>query len=122
MPYAFPVLPLLIGTALVGLSLSLRAGAVLDSRPVRFVARISFGIYIWHFLVMWLAPHVWEPAFRTWEADGWSNWLLTSSGVIMATLIIATLSFYLIEQPAVRWARRLEHRAVPARPALAQPP
>ncbi|QQR41001.1 acyltransferase family protein [Devosia rhizoryzae] len=119
LPYGFPWMPLAMGVALVALSLSVRVGKWLDGGPVRFIAKISFGIYIWHFLLMWLAPFVWPPAFRTWEPDGWSNWLLTSAGVIAATLIVATLSFYLIEQPAVRWARRLEKRSVRGEPATA---
>jgi len=107
-PYAFPAMPLATGVALVALSLSRHAGQMLDSPPVRFVARISFGIYIWHFLIMWLAPRVVPNAFNTGGPDGWTNWLLTSAGVIAVTLVVATASFYLVEQPAVRWARRLE--------------
>lgn len=118
-PYGFPSMPLAIGLALVALPLSVWVGQWLDSAPIRFIARISFGIYIWHFVIMWLAPHVVPTAFRTWEPDGWSNWLWTSLAVIVATLVVATLSFYLVEQPAVRWARRLEKRPVGPRPALA---
>lgn len=119
-PYAFPAMPIAVGVALVALSLSRHAGRMLDSRPVRFVARISFGIYVWHFLIMWLAPRVVPNAFETSGPDGWTNWLLTSAGVIAATLVVATASYYLVEQPAVRWARGLEHRRAARKvPALA---
>jgi peptidoglycan/LPS O-acetylase OafA/YrhL len=33
--------------------------------------------------------------------------------------MIATASFYLVEQPAVRWARRLEKRSADRRSVLA---
>ena len=119
-PYGFPWMPFAIALALVALPLSVRAGELLDRRPVRFIARISFGIYIWHFLILWLAPHVVPDAFRTWEDGGWSNWLWSSGGVMAATLVVATISFYLVEQPAVQWARRLEKSKRDAvQPALA---
>lgn len=107
-PYGFPFMPLAIGVALVALSLSVHAGRMLDSRPMRFVARISFGIYVWHFLIMWLAGQVIPGAFQTSGEGGWSNWLLTSAGVIVASFVAGTLSFYFVEQPVVNWARRLE--------------
>jgi peptidoglycan/LPS O-acetylase OafA/YrhL len=115
-PYGFPAMPLAIGAALVALPASKYAGRLLDNPPARLIARISFGIYIWHFLIMWLMPHVWSEAFQTSGEGGWSNWLQTSAIVVVATLIVATLSFFLIEQPVVNWARRLEKKphGVPA--------
>lgn len=118
-PYGFPLMPLAIGVALVALASSISVGRWLDSAPVRFIARISFGIYVWHMLIIWLAPKVVPGAFQTADAGGWYNWLWSSAGVVAASIAIATLSFYLIEQPAVRWARRFEHRTVAGRPALA---
>jgi peptidoglycan/LPS O-acetylase OafA/YrhL len=109
-PYGFPLMPLAVGVALVALPASKVAGRVLDNPPAVFIARISFGIYIWHFLIMWLAPHVVPEAFQTSGAEGWSNWLWTSAGVIAVTLVVATASFYLLEQPVVNWARSLEKR------------
>lgn len=107
-PYAFPFMPLAVGTALVGLSTSRFAGRLLEPRPVRFIARVSFGIYIWHFLVMWVIETLFPQAFATSGENGWTTWLMTSASVIAITLVVATLSFHLIEQPAVRWAKRLE--------------
>jgi peptidoglycan/LPS O-acetylase OafA/YrhL len=43
--------------------------------------------------------------------------LLFSSAIIVVTGIIAHASFYLMEQPIIRWARSLEERA----PAVLKP-
>ncbi|WP_235936088.1 acyltransferase family protein [Devosia aurantiaca] len=104
-PYAFPAMPIAVAVALVALAASQYAGLVLDARPVRFIAKISFGIYIWHALIIWLLDQL-TPVF-----DGsWSNWLASSAAVIALSVFVATLSFYFVEQPAVRWARRLEQK------------
>lgn len=107
-PYAFPVMPLAVGIALATLPSSIYLGRLLDNGLVHFVARISFGIYVWHFVVMWLIEKLVRGAFRTSGDDGWETWLQTSAAVLVITTIIATLSFYLLEQPAVRWARKFE--------------
>src|SRR5690606_7896219 len=60
-PYAFPWMPVAVGTALVGLPSSVLAGRLLDNSISRFIAAISFGIYIWHFLVIWLLERLVPP-------------------------------------------------------------
>jgi len=107
-PYAFPVMPLAVGIALATLPSSLFLGRLLDNALARFIARISFGIYVWHFLVMWLIEKLVDGAFKTSGPEGWATWLQTSALVMAITGVIATLSFYLLEQPVVRWARKLE--------------
>lgn len=109
-PYGFPAMPLAICVALVTLPSSLMAGRLLDNRPARFIAEISFGIYIWHFLVIGLMARLAPPAFQSWLDDGWSIWLWSSAIAIAVSIAVATLSFYLLERPMVRWARGLEKR------------
>ena len=114
-PYAFPWMPLLVGLALVALPSSVVAGRLLDCRPVRFIAQVSFGIYIWHFLTMWLVERTVPGSFDTAGPEGWSTWLMTSGGIIAASVVVATLSYRLLEKPAVDWARSLEPRLRGAR-------
>lgn len=116
-PYGYPWMPLAICVALVALPSSRLAGRLLDNRLSRFIAEISFGIYIWHFLIIGLIARLVPPTFQTGEADGWSIWLWSSAAAISISLVIATLSFYLLERPMVRWARGLENR--PERAAVA---
>ncbi|HEY8577496.1 MAG TPA: acyltransferase [Devosia sp.] len=109
-PYGFPWMPLTICVALVALPSSVIAGRLLDNRLSRFVAEISFGIYIWHFLIIGLMARLVPPAFQTWLDDGWNIWLWSSAVAIALSVLVARASFYLLERPVVRWARGLEHR------------
>ncbi|KKC34670.1 acyltransferase family protein [Devosia psychrophila] len=113
-PYGYPWMPLAICVALVALPSSRLAGRLLDNRLSRFIAEISFGIYIWHFLVIGLMARLVPPAFQTGGETGWSIWIWSSAIAIAISLAVATLSFYLLERPMVRWARGLESRPQPA--------
>jgi peptidoglycan/LPS O-acetylase OafA/YrhL len=109
-PYGYPWMPLAAGLALVALPSSALVGRLLDNRVSRFIAQISFGIYIWHFLVIGLMARLLPPSFQTGGEQGWSIWLWSSAAAIVVSIVVATLSFHLLEQPMVRWARGLEPR------------
>jgi hypothetical protein len=118
-PYAFPWMPLSVGLTLVALPSSLLVGRLLDNRLSRFIAEISFGIYIWHFLVIWLLGRLVPPSFDTSGEAAWSVWLWSSGATIAISVGLATASFYLLERPVVHWARTLEARFVRTRVAPA---
>jgi len=69
-------------------------GAVLSLRPIRWIGKISYGLYLWHWPVIDLMT------------DG--NTRIGGTPLVLAqiatTFAVATLSFYLIEQP-IRRAR-----------------
>lgn len=116
-PYGYPMMPLAIGVALVTLPSSRLAGKLLDNPVSRFIAEMSFGIYIWHFLVIGLLARLWPPAFETWNEGGWTIWLWSSAAAIVLSFVIAVASFYLLERPVMRWARGLEGKSRPANEA-----
>ena len=95
-------LPAAIGFALVVAAV---AGAPLRSRalvaaPVRALGTISYALYLWHYLaIMYLR------ARGAWPADMAEALALT----LTLTLPVAALSWFAIERPALRWARRREH-------------
>ncbi|HLK45693.1 MAG TPA: acyltransferase, partial [Acidimicrobiales bacterium] len=64
-------------------------GRALSLPPVRFVGRVSYGLYLWHYpLFLWL-DHA---------HTGFSGLHLLAVRVV-ATLCVATASFYLVERP-----------------------
>ena len=89
------------------------AGRLLDNRLSRFIAEISFGIYIWHFLIIGLMARLAPPAFDGSGENGWTIWLVSSAIAIALSVLVAALSFFLLERPVVRWARGLENRPRP---------
>ena len=62
---------------------------LLSFRPLTFIGRISYGMYLWHFPLF---------AFINEQRTGLSSWPLFFVRVI-PTIVIATLSFYFVERP-----------------------
>lgn len=75
----------------------------LGSPLLVWLGHVSFGIYLWHFQVFRLLILIFP--------DAWGTPQMSLVGLLVAlsgTLIMATLSYYLIERPIIRWgARRL---------------
>jgi peptidoglycan/LPS O-acetylase OafA/YrhL len=93
----------------------------LANRPVVHLGRVSYGIYLWHFAVMhfYLQPggvisgHT-QPIRELYGTSGfWRLQLVTLAG----SVILATVSFYLLEKPIASWAgRRFRDREPASRP------
>lgn len=110
LPYnGYPLLPLLLAVFLAFAPSSRYVGQILDGSPLRYLARISFGIYIYHVLVLTLLEHF------VFGSGVPAASVLQSYGLLAATLGVtiaaAHLSWYRLEQPIIRWARGLEYRS-----------
>lgn len=117
-PYQFPVFHLVIGLALATAPGSLVVGRLLDTPPIAWLARISFGIYVWHYVVLELVRLYVVPDMVQGGLRDSMVFLLASALVTAITIAIAALSWYWLERPAIDWARGLEKHGR-FRPALA---
>lgn len=86
-------------------------GALLLARPVTYVGTISYGLYLYHgFMPYVLGRYV--PDFIE------LHWVLRAAMLTIATFIVASLSWKLVEAPLVtqkdRWAQRSPARKLPA--------
>jgi peptidoglycan/LPS O-acetylase OafA/YrhL len=78
------------------------AGAPLRNRalvaaPVRALGTLSYAIYLWHYVaIMYLRAEGW------WPADMGEALVLT----LALTLPVSALSWFAVERPALRWAKR----------------
>jgi peptidoglycan/LPS O-acetylase OafA/YrhL len=72
---------------------------VLSSRPMVIGGRLSYGLYLWHFLVFQVVDrHVAETSIPVRVALGWT-----------VTVAVAALSYRLVELPALRVKSRIGH-------------
>lgn len=63
-------------------------------RPMLELGKISYGIYLWHLIVLYLVQR-YSPF----------NGMAAALTVIAVTLVLAKLSYLAIEMPSMRWAR-----------------
>jgi peptidoglycan/LPS O-acetylase OafA/YrhL len=100
-PYYFPVFTVLIGTILAAAPHTNRVGRILDNTFFRYTARISFGLYVWHYVVMYVTGNVIVKNYKAWTMTDLLPWALTSLAVIAASYLIAAMSFRFIEKPVM---------------------
>jgi peptidoglycan/LPS O-acetylase OafA/YrhL len=109
-----PSLPLAIGMTasmaalFVALALAPSAQqAPFANRPIRRLADISYGIYLIHFAVIWLAVE-----FLTLSRDGSIGALLVWAAIVIpASIAYGYVSARFLERPIRRWAHRFGRRA-----------
>lgn len=110
-PYRFPIFPLLIALALAVTPSSRMVGVVMDNRVVSYVAQISFGIYVWHYVVLEMVRVFWVPEIVHASMSDPTKFLIASGVVVAITVAIADLSYRWMEAPIMAWARGFEKTA-----------
>jgi peptidoglycan/LPS O-acetylase OafA/YrhL len=86
---ALPIFALVSAALIAGLHHAAPVTTLLAQRPLVFLGRISYGIYLYHWPVF---------VVLTPERTGWSIWPL-SVVRLAVTFAIAIVSFFMIEQP-----------------------
>ncbi len=81
----------------------------LQSRPMAFLGEISYGIFLWHLLVLELI---------TLALDAWLGtefvahpFLLLWPAVIAGSIVLGWLSWIVVERPAISWSHRVTRPA-----------
>ncbi len=106
--YLFPALTLVVGVALVGMAYSRLVGRLMDNRFFRYTATVSFGIYIWHYLILHLVSYLTKGEFEYSGVHNPARFAWMAMVVIVLSYTVATLSWKFIEKPVLNsaWARR----------------
>jgi peptidoglycan/LPS O-acetylase OafA/YrhL len=96
---------------------------VLGNPVARYLGRISYGIYLWHFAMMYL---VFESGSIFGEPPVPVGFLLGQFGfwelmipTLFGTVVLASLSFYLVERPVIRLGERVIRSGWTPSPAVA---
>ncbi|WP_019914120.1 acyltransferase family protein [Paenibacillus sp. HW567] len=104
-PYYFPAYAILFGVVLLSAPFSVRLGRYLDNRFFRFTAKISFGLYIWHYLFITLIEKYGIQDYHQSGVEDVWRWLGISVSVVVISYAAAVISYYVIEQPFINWSK-----------------
>ena len=104
-PYYFPLFAGTAGLLLACLAQSRWLGRAFDNPLARSVARISYGLYLWHFFVIEALNVTVFPRLSHGGMSDLGEWLLASSVVLAVSFGLATLSWYTLERPLLRSAQ-----------------
>ena len=106
-PYGYPVFAGLVALTLVGLANSRRLARAFDNRFLRYTATVSFGLYVWHYLVIQWIEYMSGGRFVYGAITNWVEHLWFSGAVLVMAYAIATLSWRFIEKPVLsaRWTK-----------------
>ncbi|MDD0810268.1 acyltransferase [Curvibacter sp. RS43] len=100
---------------LAALSLPKPANTLL--KPLNYLGQVSYGIYLWHM-----------PVLKVWLQAGQLQGYPLLAAVLLCTLVLAILSWHLIEQPLLKripqwaWVQRWCQAGQPVADALARSP
>jgi peptidoglycan/LPS O-acetylase OafA/YrhL len=87
-------------------------------RAAAWVGTVSYGLYLWHWIVMRAMYGLWGGAFAGTHAVSWP---LATLVVLTLTLPIAAGSWYLVERPLMRLAGARSSRPHPASARVGPP-
>jgi len=81
------------------------AGRILEARWVRYLGRISYGLYIYHPFVTWAIIRI----LMLWGITAGDHLAVFSPVFAITTIGVATLSWFAIEQPVNRLKRHFPY-------------
>ena len=100
--YGLPLVPVLLGAMILSAPFTTHARQLLDTGPIRILGTLSYGVYIFHLPVLRLVDQTMLEA----GMDARAHWLLLAVASLALTLLAATISWILVERPALRLVHR----------------
>jgi peptidoglycan/LPS O-acetylase OafA/YrhL len=98
-PYFFPLFPGLVALLLATLPFSWVMGRLLDNSFSRYTAKVSFGLYIWHYLLLELIRLLYDDRWSYFGIKNLGTHMIFSICSLALAYGVATLSYHLIEKP-----------------------
>ena len=80
---------------------------IFESRPILYIGRISYGIYLYHLFVAYVTLRAASYIGFDLPARGIATFLMVSA----LTIVAATISWFVVERPLASWKRRFPYEA-----------
>ena len=105
-PYFAPYFALLCALTLFLLSQSRWMYRLFDNALFRKIATLSFGLYLWHMLIIEVIANIWVKDFYYHGMHDFWQWLGVSFVVVLVSTVLAAISYRFMEKPILDWARK----------------
>jgi peptidoglycan/LPS O-acetylase OafA/YrhL len=106
-PYMAPFYAILIAGVIVSVSMSTKIYNILDNRFFRWIAKMSFSIYLWHVFLIEIIERKFLAKYVYYGLTDLSEWVFISSLVLVGSTLIAATSWRFLESPILRSARKM---------------
>lgn len=110
-PYVSPYFALFMASALVFISQGSFMVRLVDNRLFKWIAKLSFGIYLWHVVVIEVISRAFISNYVYGGVKDVGQWFLLSTLVLAASIAIAAASWRWFESPILNAARKLNSLA-----------
>jgi peptidoglycan/LPS O-acetylase OafA/YrhL len=104
-PYLSPVYAALVAFALANVPFSRFLGNFLEMRFFKRVATLSFGLYLWHYMIMQIWQNKMDDTYYYYGTINLGRWADSTLLVIMLTWVFAEISWRFFEAPILRKSR-----------------
>ena len=101
-PYAFPTFAILVALVLACTPFSRSLRNILDNAFFKYTAKISFGLYIWHYPILEVMRLLHNSNFKYFGIDNVWQWAALCSFALIVAYSIAAWSYTHIESPFLR--------------------
>jgi peptidoglycan/LPS O-acetylase OafA/YrhL len=98
-----------MATLLISGSHSIYVSRLLDNRLFSWLAKLSFGIYLWHVVVIEVIARKFIEDYVYFGLSDVSQWATISAIVLGMSIAIAAVSWKFLESPILERARRVKY-------------
>jgi peptidoglycan/LPS O-acetylase OafA/YrhL len=106
-PYLAPFYAILMAGVIVSAAFSTQIYKWLDNRVFRWIAKLSFSIYLWHMFIIVIIERKFLENYVYYGLTDSLQWAIISTLVLVASILIAATSWRYLESPILKSARKI---------------
>jgi peptidoglycan/LPS O-acetylase OafA/YrhL len=92
---------------IVSAAFSTQIYKLLDNNLFRWIAKMSFSIYLWHMFLIEIIARKFVSKYVYYGLTDISEWVFISSIVLLGSMAIAATSWKFLESPILKSARKI---------------
>jgi peptidoglycan/LPS O-acetylase OafA/YrhL len=93
------------------------AGRMLVNAPVRYIGKVSYSAYFWHFAVLGFIYPSFAPFDLGKIAPEWLHFVVVFALATVLTVFVSSITYWLVEVPMIRLGRQVAAKAAASQTA-----